>query len=414
LARRYLDLCRQPAQQHRRKLWQDTHSLIRTMPPIYVRAFAWREMPQSRGRCNDPFFRDVENTLRESLFRSRFEDDFVFEPWLTLSAVHQCTGWGLAGDRHNSDEPHGSFKIDYPIRDLSDVQKLRMPCHQINEQQTAQRLKRLTDAIGDLLPISIDRSPAYTMWTADLSTDLGHLRGIEHLMLDMIDHPQWLHRLMAFLRDGVLAAQTQAERAGDWSLTAHQNQAMPYSHDLPNPAPHVHGIPRRSLWAFAAGQEFTAVGPELWNEFLLTYQKPILESFGLVAYGCCEDLTRKLPYLRTLKNLRRIAVSPFADVTRCTEHIGSDYVISYRPGPADMVSYGFDRNRIESILKRDFEKLNANDCIFDITLKDVETVQSDPHRIVEWVRIVRELTERLFAGREQRKVSNAYPKGDVE
>ena len=33
-------------------------------------------------------------------------------------------------------------------------------------------------------------------------------------------------------------------------------------------------------------------------------------------------------------------------------------------------------------------------CHVDITLKDVETVQDDPDRVRQWVRLVREKTER--------------------
>jgi hypothetical protein len=121
----------------------------------------------------------------------------------------------------------------------------------------------------------------------------------------------------------------------------------------------------------------------------LRYQLPILSKFGLVAYGCCEDLTRKIDMLRAIPNLRRIAVSPFADVPRCAEQIGRDYVLSYRPSPADMVSYGFDPARIRALLTRDLRACRNNRV--DITLKDVETVEGDPDRVRNWVRLVREV-----------------------
>ncbi|GAI58840.1 unnamed protein product [marine sediment metagenome] len=50
------------------------------------------------------------------------------------------------------------------------------------------------------------------------------------------------------------------------------------------------------------------------------------DKFGLVAYGCCEDLTYKVDMLRQIPNLRRIAVPPFADAAKCAEQIGRDYV----------------------------------------------------------------------------------------
>jgi len=114
----------------------------------------------------------------------------------------------------------------------------------------------------------------------------------------------------------------------------------------------------------------------------------------LVAYGCCEDLTRKIDMLRQIPNLRRIAVSPFANVAKCAEQIGRDYVISYRPSPADMVSYSFDAARIRTILKRDLAACRG--CHVDITLKDVETVGRDPHRVKEWVQITRAVIDELL------------------
>jgi len=115
--------------------------------------------------------------------------------------------------------------------------------------------------------------------------------------------------------------------------------------------------------------------------------------FGLVAYGCCEDLTAKIKILRQIPNLRRIAVSPFANVARCAEQIGKDYVLSYRPSPVDMVAYGFSSEQVRGVLRRDLAACRG--CHVDITLKDVETVQHDPTRIPQWVRIAREEIERL-------------------
>jgi hypothetical protein len=130
------------------------------------------------------------------------------------------------------------------------------------------------------------------------------------------------------------------------------------------------------------------------EEFLLRYQLPILEKFGLVAYGCCEDLTNKIDILRRIPNLRRIAVSPFADVAKCAEQIDRDYVISYRPSPTDMVGYGFDEDRIRSILRRDLTA--CRDCHVDITLKDVETVQGDPTRIHKWVDLTHQVIDEVW------------------
>lgn len=389
LAKRYLDVCARDGQVELRELWRGHNSLKTTRTPIHVRAFAWHEMPQSKCECEDGLFRGHESFFRKELFRATFDDDTIFEPWVSLRARHARSGWGVAPERARTGEPGGSWKEDHPLKDLGDIEKLVPPRHEIDEVATARAADRLRDAIGDLITVNVDRAPAWRMWSADISTDFGHLRGIENFMLDMIDDPEGLHRLAGFMGDGILRAHDEAEAAGDWGLSAHENQSMPYAEELPDPAPNADGVRRGELWGYMAAQEFTLVSPAMHEEFLLRYQIPILEKFGLAAYGCCEDLTRKIEMLRRIPNLRRIAVAPAADAAKCAEQIGTDYVISYRPSPADMVGYGLDPARVRAILTRDLQACRG--CHVDITLKDVQTVQGDTGRVRKWVALVREV-----------------------
>jgi len=92
-----------------------------------------------------------------------------------------------------------------------------------------------------------------------------------------------------------------------------------------------------------------------------------------------------------LPNLRRIAVVPVADVAKSAELIGTDYVFSWRPNPADVMCCGFYPDLIRRIIREGMEA--AKDCIVDITLKDVQTIEHEPWRLREWVRIVRDITD---------------------
>ena len=392
LAARYREICEEPVQESRRRAWAGLNSLKHSRPLVYVRAFAWHEMPESKLECEEPFAQNLENWLKSRIFWHSLNDDSIFEPYFIVGAAYRCTGWGWEIQRHFSDEPRGSFKVDYPIKDLTKTEAFRMPFHAIDEEETSNRLEMACELLGDELPYVIDRGPAYRMWTADISTSLGYLRGIENLMFDMMDQPEELHSLCARMSQGVLKTHEEAEAAGDWSLIDHQNQAMPYALELPWPQPDA-PAKRKDLWGYMASQEFTLISPEQFDEFLLQYQLPILKHFGLTAYGCCEDLTRKIDKLRQIPNLRRIAVSPFADVRSCTEQIGRDYVMSYRPNPADLM--GSDCLELcEKNIRRDFAFLKGT--FFDITLKDVETVEYDPHRIGDWVKTVRKIVEETF------------------
>jgi len=397
LTKRYLEICHTDEQQRRRDLWRRHNSLQYTRPPIYVRAFAWREMPECRSTCQDPFYRPYEDVLRQSLFRATFDDDFVFEPWVMVRAavITPPEGlWGLPVLWSDPSDPRGSRAMIPTIVSPEDAQRMVAPHHSIDEGETERRASRLADAIGDLITIEVDRKPAYHMWGGDISTQIARLRGLDQLMLDMIDRPEWLHQVLAFMRDGIIRTHEEAEGAGDWSLASHQNQAMPYSLELDDPAPNSPGVTRDRLWYFCASQETTLVGPRMFDEFMLQYQIPIMAPFGLTAYGCCEDLTHKISLLRQIPNLRRIAVAPAANVAACAEQIGTDYVFSYRPSPTDHVGYGFDPERVRAMLREDL--MACRHCHVDVTLKDVETVQGDRDRVRTWVRVCREVIDEVF------------------
>lgn len=398
LAQRYAEEAARPIQDRRRDLWRQHNSRVRTLPLIYVRAFAWSELPDAKCVCEDPFYRSLEGQLRQKLFWASLQDDSVFEPWFVVGAAKPTPGtgaWGVPiqwiGRGHDT-----AGICESPLREPEDIAKLVMPEHRIDEAATAARVARVQEALGDALPVSVDRAPVWVSWNADISTCISQLRGLEQIMWDMMDRPEWLHELLSFMRDGILKAHREAEEAGDWRLNVHQNQAIPYAQELRDPAADSEPVRRRDLWWFCAAQEFTGIGPAQFDEFLLQYQLPIMKEFGLVAYGCCEDLTRKIDVLRQIPNLRRIAVSPMANVASCAEQIGDEYVFSYRPSPSDMVGYSWDEERVRRILRRDLGICKANGCHVDITLKDVETVQGERQRLFDWMRVAREIIAEVY------------------
>ncbi|MEI8243984.1 MAG: hypothetical protein WCI17_11995, partial [bacterium] len=370
------------------------HNSLQPTRPLVLVMFgdSWNEMPESRElRCEDPMLRWQEMLLRRALVQDAIGDDTIFEPWLEewASYVFPPLGrWGVECKTIPATEAGGAFHMEPSLKELGDFEKLVAPRHVIDEARTAGRLGRLREAVGDVIAVKEIRAPYFRSFRGDISTDLGGLRGIDQLMLDMVDNPEWLHRLLAFMRDAILAAHDDAEAAGDWRLTDHVNQSMPYAQELPDPGAHDRPVTRRDLWGYMAAQELTLVSPAMHEEFMFQYQRPILEKFGLVSYGCCEDLTRKIGMLRQLPNLRRIAVTPFADVQKCAEQIGTDYVISWRPNPALMVCCGWDEARVRRVIREGLAACRG--LHVDITLKDVQTVEREPRRLQDWVRIVRE------------------------
>jgi hypothetical protein len=395
LATRYMTVATDDEQNRRRRLWRCQNSLRGQIPLIYVRAFAWHEI-RPEPECESAVARSYEDWFRRHLFWAGLNDDSIFEPWITVPAVRAVPPGGVWGlpIRWHGRAPGMAGICESPLKEPEDFARMAVPHHEVDEQKTAERVDELRDAVGDIITVDVDRAPLYRNWNGDISTLVAQLRGLEQIMWDMMDRPQWLHQLLAFMRDGILKTHREAEEAGHWTLSCHSNQAMSYAEELRDPEANSDPVKREDLWYFCASQEYAVVGPRQFDEFMLQYQLPIVSAFGLSAYGCCEDLSDKIDVLRQIPNLRRIAVSPMADVGRCAEQIGDAYVFSYRPSPSDMVGYGFDEGRIRRILNEDLSA--CRHCHVDVTLKDVETVQGDPTRLPRWLAIAREVIDDVF------------------
>ena len=398
LAKQYHEVTGNPIEEEKRILWERHHNFEPVRPPVYLRAYAFNEVMDPKDfLCEDPFYRSYEAQLREKLFHSELGDDFVFEPWLNLRAIFEPVAemrWGMKLGLGEKVAVGGAAAFNPILLEESDLDKIIPGTHTVNEVITKERYEKLYEAIGDIIDINIDRGSIYTMFSGDISTDLAKLRGIEQIMWDAYDRPEWLHKLLSVMRDGILKEQADAEEQGGYSLANHQNQAITYAKELPRPKANSGAVKRKDLWTFMASQEFTTFGPDMFYEFLLQYQMPIMEKFGLVAYGCCEDLTMKIDYLRKIPNLKRIAVSPFANTKSCAEQIGRDYIVSWRPSPSLMLSTGLDEDFVRNYLREHFSIFKEHKNQFDITLKDVETINHQPENVKKWVTIVKEELEK--------------------
>ncbi len=401
LAKETREFARSPEMERRRKLWTNHNSLSFTRPPIYTRSIPFGEFPQSRDlQCQDPALRSLEYRFLLNRYYMELADDTIMEPFLTVRAavdVDPSGVYGLPADLGEKRNGIRAAAFQPSILEEEDIHKLRVRPYRVDEEETARRLAWHQEVLDGILDVAVDRqAPLCGMWSNDISTLLCKLRGIEEVMWDAYDRPEWLESLAAWMSDRILEHIDQTEAEGGFRLCNHQNQAMPYCRELEAPSAADKAVSAKQLWGYMAAQEFTTFGPAMFDTFMFRYQQPILERYGLVAYGCCEDLTHKIPIIKRLKNLRRIAVSPFADPAKCAEQIGGDYVLSWRPNPSTACSYSVDEDAIRRELRQVMDIFDQNHCVWDITLKDLETTGGDPTAIIRWTHIVRSELDRRY------------------
>jgi len=393
LAKEVAEIAARPEMAERRRRWV-VHNSLRSQEPMML-VFpegAWRELlPDDSLACRDPHSRAVEGELRRRIYTfQHFQDDTVIEgQWVVDGAVAD-TGWGLEPLRRDSSEALGAFRIEPVLRGPADVKKLRLPDLLYDAQAHAERLEQAHDLFGDILTIRRKGIAhiSYHLWAQYI-----YLRGETDSMTDFVDAPDMLHEVMAFFTAGHQRLLEQALALNLLSLnndgTYHSSGGNGYTDELPAPGFDPERVRPRDMWASAESQELASVSPRMHRQFALDYERKLLEPFGLTGYGCCEDLSGKLEDVLSIPNMRRISISPFADVARSAEKLRDRAILSWKPQPAHLVG-AFQPEAIRAYIREAIEAAQAHGCVLEIILKDTHTCEHQPERFDEWTRIARE------------------------
>ena len=151
----------------------------------------------------------------------------------------------------------------------------------------------------------------------------------------------------------------------------------------------------KDLWFRSMAQMFTSVSPKMLWEFDLAYSLPLMERFAYTYYGCCEALDNKIPMLKRISNLRKIGVSPWANVESCAEQIGGDYVVARKPNPA-LVAVEADPTVIARETEETVKACIRHGCPVEFVLKDISTVSFKPRNLVVWSQTVSKVLDRYY------------------
>jgi hypothetical protein len=215
---------------------------------------------------------------------------------------------------------------------------------------------------------------------------------VDGVLTDLIDRPEFTHRLIGRFTEVSLALLDQLEAQGllGWGQsTIHCTGA--YTDELPASGFDRSAPRAKDLWTYGMAQIFSAVSPAMHKEFWLDYAARWYERFGLGYYGCCEPLHHKVELIRAVPNVRKISMSPFADVEAGAEAIGSDYVFSRKPSPALLATESWDPEAVRRDLRETLEACERHGCPVELILKDISTVRYEPQRLWDWWRIAADL-----------------------
>lgn len=401
LAKRVREASQNPRYELRKKQWTAHNQLQSPRPLLLIfPEGSWRELlPVSVLKCTEENARCIEWELRRRLFvHERIDDDSVLEGhWIVTKSISD-TGWGLEPQRTMLDEndkpgrKETSYRYDPVIHGPSDLKKLRHPQVLYDEKESRLNYQAAGELFGDILHVELRGTGQLSFCYTPLYTKL---RGLTRVMMDMYEEPAMLHDAMAFMEHGYQKLVDQYVAMNLLSLnndsTYHSSGGIGFTDELPQEGFEPDRVRLRDVWASAQSQEMTGVSPEMHYEFVMQYEMRSLRSFGLTGYGCCDDLTKKMPYVFRIPHLRRISVSPWADVEKCAELIGDRYIYSWKPNPSYLANDHFDEPFIKEYIRRTLEA--AQGCVLEIILKDTHTCRNQPERFSAWAGLVRGLVD---------------------
>ncbi len=387
-----------PEQEKKRALWRRHTALKGGVPPIFVSPEgSWVELiPDAMLQCEDPFARQVETELRRRIYRHEhipddtpIEDDYD----IPVAGIPFDLPWGIPAQRRPA-AGRGSWRHMPVIEEPEDWKKLRKPVLPYDPEGAQKRADALREAVGDLLKVNVTGIKVFDFHIAHIYCDY---RGLDNLFIDLIDEPEMVKDVFAFLTEGTMDMIKEAQKLNliqpNSDYTYHYTGGLGYCDDLPC-APQPVGL--HQVWGAAEAQEYSCVSPDMFCETILPFEKQLLEPFGLNGYGCCDDLTEKLPEVLKIKNLRRVAACPWANLGKMADRLQKDYILTWKPNPAWLANEVFDEAGMERYMTQSLQA--AKPGYPEIILRDTHTCRNDPERFTRFVSLTRRAIETVYGG----------------
>lgn len=396
LAARYADLAALEVQRERIQRYRDTNGLRRPRPVVLIDEIPWGEMGPREEldlRCEDRLCRRMEWHFRSWLYRwNRLQGDLVLPDHYAVTKHVDSTGYGFTVQERTIPSTTGSdIKAHEYVDQLADddaIGRFRPPVLTYDREGTEREASAAQDILGGTLPVRITG----LQFGASPWDEIATLRGVGRLLGDLYDRQPFLRRVMETLTAFSLSRLRQMEELNllePHPLYLHCTPAC--TDELPPAGYRPDRVTARDVWGRYAAQVFAVVSPAMHEELDIAYARRIMGSCGLLYYGCCEPLDRKIGILRSLGNLRKVSITPWADADRAADAIGRDFVLSYKPNPAFVAVDTFDPEPVGAEISRVLAACARNGTTCEFILKDISSVRNRPANLFQWERTVMDL-----------------------
>ena len=319
----------------------------------------------------DPFLYLKANLQLNLLKFDKFKDDTPLTktiPWHT-GVTFESSLFGVDVKYKNDKEAWESHD-NYLITDYDDLSSLAYP-----DFYECKAMRHIHDMYVKLKKITFLAAPDFEItfprWRRSPFGNACILRGMEQLCMDFYDNPEFVHDLMSFV--------THSRIQWEESCNGFLNESSSY---------------------FLLNDEVNipTIGPSHYLEFILPYEKQLLNYYGILDYyHSCGDITPLLPYIKTMSP-DMIQISPWTDLETAIQTFSGTKTV------LDIWShvYGDVMNASEDHILKVMKHITAmcrNSDIkgFKLMSGNIQNFWKNPEaddiKILQWVNACRKMSE---------------------
>lgn len=399
LIQEYAQIAALPVQDLTRNLWRDNNECRSSRPMVLIDQICWNELNIDgilNLQCKDPYWRSVEQDLRQKLYCwNHMPVDMVFNPYLSLPKPLHNSGWGLDIEQdmilQGEQSDVSSHHYHTVLHEEEDIEKIQMPEFTMDEERYL-LIKQEADVLCQgIIPYYMQGETMHLgLWDK-----ISQWMGVENCYMELLDRPEFLHAIMEKLTQGILHQIESVNHLGAFDVTSNLTHCShTFSDDLPVESCNLEFGTTENGWAFGMAQLFTAVSPDITEEFEIPYMNRIYPHFGAIYYGCCERLDDRLDIICKLEKIRKISCSPWSNRDHFAEAIPAHIVMSAKPNPAFLAASSFDEDAVRKDLRATIDAARRNNRNLELLQKDITTVCHEPWRLWRWAEIAMEEVQR--------------------
>jgi len=214
----------------------------------------------------------------------------------------------------------------------------------------------------------------FPMWVRGPFCIAAHLRGLDNIIMDMLEDPKFVHTLMRFITD------SEKEWAKERSKFLHS--------------------PIEKTFLFNDEVGLPLITPEMYEEFVLPYEIELANFYGGILYWhSCGDTSDFINLIKRIPGLRMFHVGPRTDVLRAAVAFGPDASLDVDLDPFRDVLEA-DEEKMKSKIKKIIDICTERDVSFCIRadgFQPVHTLKEDLPKIKLWIDLAQSLTTQYIS-----------------